>query len=288
MLILSTRVGAIRVKLAAAAALLVVLAPPAGAADPPEWTRPAAPFHVIGPIDYVGTEGLGSYLIHTRAGSILIDAPMAENVAALERNIAARDKLRNVKLILLSHAHFDHAGGLAALKKATGARLVVGAADKQAVETGTPPGEVDYGVIRFPAAPVDRGIRDGETVTLGGVTLTAVATPGHTPGCTSWRMRVVDRGTPRDILFACSITVAGNRLVGNRAYPGIVGDFRHSFDRLAAGKADIVLPFHTVAAELRERAGRGALVDATALPKLVQNARTAFAADLAKQEQAAK
>jgi len=277
-----------RIRPAALTAAILTLAAPAGAANPPEWTRPVAPFHVTGPIDYVGTEGLGAYLIHTRAGTILIDAPMAENVAALERNIAARDKLRNVRLILLSHAHFDHAGGLAALKKATGAKLVVGAADRQAVETGTPPGEVDYGVIRFPAVPVDRGIRDGETVTLGGVTLTAVATPGHTPGCTSWRMRVIDRGAPREVLFACSVTVAGNRLVGNRAYPGIVGDFRHSFDRLAALKADIVLPFHPVAADLRARAERGALVDAAALPKLVADARAAFAVDLAKQEQAAK
>ncbi len=274
-----------RIRSAGLVAALVALV---GAANPPEWTQPVEPFHLIGPIDYVGTEGLGSYLIHTRAGTILIDAPMAENVAALERNIAARDKLRNVKLILLSHAHFDHAGGLAALKKATGAKLVVGAGDKHAVETGTPPGEVDYGVIHFPAAPVDRGVRDGDTVTLGGVTLTAIATPGHTPGCTSWRMRVVDRGVPRDVLFACSITVAGNRLVGNRGYPGIVGDFRHSFDRLAATKADIVLPFHPVARDLRARAERGALVDAAMLPKMVRDARTAFAADLAKQEQAAK
>lgn len=270
-----------RIRSAGLVAALVALV---GAGDPPEWTQPVAPFHLIGPIDYVGTEGLGSYLIHTRAGTILIDAPMAENVAALERNIAARDKLRNVKLILLSHAHFDHAGGLAALKRATGAKLVVGAADARAVETGTPPGETNYGVIRFPAAHVDRTIRDGETVTLGGVTLTAVATPGHTPGCTSWKMSILDRGVPRDVLFECSITVAGNRLVGNRAYPGIVGDFRRSFDRLAREKPDVVLPFHPETADVLGRAKRDALIDPTVLPKMVQDARAAFDADLARQQ----
>lgn len=267
-----------------ALALSLSFAAPAIAADPPAWTRPIAPFHLIGPIDYVGTEGLAAYLIHTSAGAILIDAPMAENAARLEKSIAARAKVRDVKLILLSHAHFDHAGGLAALKKATGAKLVVGARDARAVETGTPPGETNYGVIRFPAAHVDRGIRDGETVTLGGVTLTAVATPGHTPGCTSWKMRIIDRGAPRDVLFACSIAVAGNRLTGNRAYPGIVGDFRHSFDRLAKERADIVLPFHPETTDVLGRARRGALVDATVLPKMVADARVAFDADLAKQQ----
>ena len=267
-----------------AAALLALAAPAAAASNPPAWTRPIAPFHLIGPIDYVGTEGLAAYLIHTSAGAILIDEPMAENAARLERNIAARAKLRDVKLILLSHAHFDHAGGLAALKRATGAKLVVGAADARAVETGTPPGETNYGVIRFPAAHVDRAIRDGETVTLGGVTLTAVATPGHTPGCTSWKMRILDRGVPRDVLFACSITVAGNRLVGNRAYPSIVGDFRRSFDRLAREKPDVVLPFHPETADVLGRAKRDALVDPTVLPKMVQDARAAFDADLARQQ----
>lgn len=266
------------------ALLAAALLPATAAANPPAWTRSVAPLHLIGPIDYVGTEGLAAYLIHTPAGAILIDAPMAENAARLEKSIAARVRLRDVKLILLSHAHFDHAGGLAALKRVTGARLVVGARDARAVETGTPPGETNYGVIRFPAAHVDRAIRDGETVTLGGVTLTAMATPGHTPGCTSWKMRIMDRGQPRDVLFACSVTVAGNRLIGNRAYPDIVADFRRSFDRLGRERADVVLPFHPDFADLSTRARRGDLVDATALPKMVADARSAFDADLAKQQ----
>lgn len=268
-----------------AIALTVFLAAPASARlDPPAWTQPTAAFPIIGPIDYVGTEGLAAYLIHTRDGAILIDATMPENAPAIERNIVARGvPLRTVKLMLLSHAHFDHAGGLAALKRATGARLVAGAGDRAALESGIPPGETTYGVIRFPAVTVDRAIRDGETVRLGGVTLTAVATPGHTPGCTSWTMRVVQQGKPLDVLFACSLTVAGNKLVGNRRYPGIVADFRRSFTRLGAMRADVVLPFHPESVDLMGRKARAQFVDTTIWPKMVADARAAFDVDLAKQ-----
>lgn len=265
---------------------VALLAAPAVANDPPAWTQPTAPFQLIGPVDYVGTAGLAAYLIHTSAGAILIDGTMAENAAMIERSVVARGvKMRDVKVLLLSHAHFDHAGGLAALKRASAAKLVAGAADRVALETGVPPGETSYGVIRFPAVKVDRAVRDGERVTLGGVTLTAVATPGHTPGCTSWSLRLRERGKPVDVLFACSVTVAGNKLVGNRRYPGIVGDFRRSFAKLGAMSADIVLPFHPELAGLRARAARGALVDRAALPKMVGDARVAFEADLAKQRQ---
>lgn len=253
--------------------------------DPPSWTRPVAPFNLIGPIDYVGTEGLAAYLIHTRDGAILIDAPMEENAKRIEQGIEARGvKLKSVRLLLLSHAHFDHAGGLAALKKATGARLVVGAGDKAAVDTGIPPGETSYGVIRFPAAKVDLAVRDGGKLTLGGVTLTALATPGHTPGCTSWKMRIVEKGKPLDILFACSITVAGNKLIGNKRYHGIVEDFRRSFAKLEHEKADVVLPFHPETTDLFARAKEGRLIDRATLPDMVRKGRAAFEADLAKQQ----
>ncbi len=264
---------------------VAMLGGPAIAKDPPAWTRPIAPFNVIGPIDYVGTEGLAAYLIHTKAGAILIDGTMAENAAAIERSIAQRGvRMRDVKLLLLSHAHFDHAGGLAALKRASGARLVAGAGDRAALESGVPPGETSYGVIRFPAVKVDRAVRDGERVTLGGVTLAAVATPGHTPGCTSWSVRLRQAGKPLDVLFACSVTVAGNRLVGNRAYPGIVGDFRRSFARLGAMSADVVLPFHPESVDLMGRRARGTLVDRAVLPTMVREARAGFDAELAKQQ----
>lgn len=274
-----------RLKAPLTAALFILATPASAQLRPPAWTRSIAPFHIIGPIDYVGTEGLAAYLIHTHDGAILIDATMAENAPAIARSIVARGvRLRDVKLMLLSHAHFDHAGGLATLKAATGANLVAGAGDRAALESGIPPGETNYGVIRFPAVKVDRTIRGGEKVALGGVTLTAVATPGHTPGCTSWTMRIVEQGKSLDVLFACSLTVAGNKLVGNRRYPGIVADFRRSFARFGAMHADVVLPFHPESVDLMGRKAHGQFVDATVLPKMVRDARVAFDADLAKQQ----
>jgi len=261
-----------------------------GAADPPAWTRPQAPFPIAGPITYVGSEGIAAYLIRTSTGAILIDGTLAENAGMIERNIAAAGvRPRDVKLILVTHAHFDHAAGVAALKRATGARVVAGARDVRALETGTPPGETSYGVIRFPPVQVDRGVRDGDKVTLGNVTLTARATPGHTPGCTTWTMRIPAKPRPLDVVFPCSVSVAGNRLIGNRAYPGIVADYRRSIAMLGTLHADIVLPSHPELADViakgkRRQAGdMTAFVDPTLLPKIVAKAKIAFDADLAKQ-----
>ena len=260
-------------------------AAPAGAQrDPPAWTRPTAPFAITPDIWYVGSEGLAAYLIKTKAGAILIDGTMAANVPAIERNIvAAGVPLARVRYILVSHAHFDHAEGVAALAKATGARVLAGAGDVAAMRTGTPPGETSYGVIRFPAVPGAQAVGDG--VTLGGVRVDAVATPGHTPGCTSYRM--VSAGSR--VLFPGSVSVAGNRLVGNRRYPGIVAGFRSSFDRLARERADIVLPSHPELADLIGRHRRGeSLVQPDLLAGLIARARTAFADDLARQQGAAQ
>jgi glyoxylase-like metal-dependent hydrolase (beta-lactamase superfamily II) len=261
-----------------------------GAADPPAWTRPQAPFPISGPITYVGSEGIAAYLIKTSAGAILIDGTLAENAGMIERNIAAAGvRPRDVKLMLVTHAHFDHAAGVAALKRATGARVVAGARDVRALEAGIPPGETRYGVIRFPPVHVDRGVRDGETVTLGATTLTARATPGHTPGCTTWTIRIPAKPRALDGVFPCSVSVAGNRLIGNRAYPGIVGDYRRSIAMLGTLHADIVLPSHPELADViakgkRRQAGdTTAFVDPTLLPKIVAKAKVAFDADLAKQ-----
>ena len=250
--------------------LLLGLAASASAQlDPPAWTRPIAPFHVVGPIWYLGTEGLAAYLIRTRDGAILLDGTMAANVPAIERNIAAVGvSIRDVRVLLNSHAHFDHAAGLAKLKADSGARLIAGIGDRTALDTGVPPGETSYGVIRFPPVHVDRAVRDGEQVRLGGVTLTAHATPGHTPGNTSWSMRIVEGGKPLDIVFAGSLTVAGNKLVGNRRYPGIVADFQRSFVAMAALHADVVLPAHPEMADVLGRGRRAAAGDAQAFVAL--------------------
>ena len=264
-------------------------APAAASLDPPAWTRPITPFHLVGPIWYVGTEGLAAYLIKTRDGAILLDATMAENVPAVQRSIRAVGvPLDRVKLLLVSHAHFDHAAGDAAMVRATGAKVVAGAGDVAALESGIPPGETSYGVIRFPAVKVARAVRDGDHVTLGGVTLRAIATPGHTPGCTSWTTRVVEHGRALEVIFPCSVSVAGNRLFGNRRYPGIVADLRGSIARLGREPADVVLPFHPEQADVQARAAEQRLVAPTLLSALMRDAAQEFERELAQQAKKAR
>ncbi|WP_294323436.1 subclass B3 metallo-beta-lactamase [uncultured Sphingomonas sp.] len=268
---------------------------PALAADPPEWTTPTEPFRIADNLYYVGTRGLAAYLIVSRDGAILLDGPMDRNVASIERNIRRVGvPLDRVKLIVSNHAHDDHVGGIARIKRDTGARFLASAGDRWALEHGTSRGDTNYGVRRYPAVKVDGVIRDGQVVRLGDVALTAHLTPGHTPGCTSWSMVVRDAGKPRRVLFPCSITVAGNRLVGNRGYPGIVADFRRTFARLATMRADIVLPGHPEAADVIERGKRrsagqaDAFFDPQLLPRMVAEQRAAFETELAKARRSAR
>ena len=258
--------------------------------SPPEWTRPIEPSHVVGPIDYVGTEGIGVYLIRTDAGAIVIDAGPAEAAPIVERNIVKLSlKLSDVKILLATHAHWDHVAGMAKLKRDTGARLLASAGDRGALDRGTPPSDTNYGVAKFEPVKVDGMVVDGRPVRLGNVALTPVLTPGHTPGCTSWTMQVKERGRPLNVLFLCSLSVAGNKLVGNKGYPGIVGDYRQSFARLRGMKADVVLPAHPELADVLGRARRrkagdaSAFIDPSVLPKMVAEFSTAFDQELAKQ-----
>ena len=274
--------SAVRTVRATIALLAVALALPAAPAlaasgNPPAWTQPHPPLHLLGPITYVGTRGLGAYLIRTSEGAILVDATMAENVPAIERNIRSLGlRLSDVKLILVSHAHFDHVGGLERMRRDTGARVLAGRGDVAALRSGTPPGETSYGVHRFPAVARVSPMADGERVRLGDVTVRAVATPGHTPGCTTWVTRVVDHGRPRQVVFAGSMTVAGNRLVGNRRYPAIVRDYRATFDRIERLRADVVLPMHPEAADVFARARAGTIVAPRLLGDMARTARADF------------
>lgn len=176
--------------------IAAVTAPPVLAQDPPEWSAPVKPFRIAGNVHYVGTQGLAAYLITTRDGAILIDATLAQNAGQIERNIESLGvPLREVKLLLSDHAHADHVGAMAQLKRDTGARFLASEGDRWALENGRNEGDNNYGVMPFEPIPVDEVIRDGQTVRLGEVELTVHLTPGHTRGCTSWSMTVDDRGT---------------------------------------------------------------------------------------------
>jgi metallo-beta-lactamase class B len=259
------------------------------------WNKPTEPFRVIDNIYYVGTEGLASYLIVTPQGNILIDTAMPEGTPLIKANIEKLGhKITDIKFLLNTHAHLDHTGGFAALKAESKAQMVAGAADKPLLEGGYYPGEEKDTSLQFPAVKVDRTVVEGDTVTLGGVTLIAHATPGHSPGCTSWEMKAKDAaGLTHDVLFFCSATVALNRLVGRPTHPGIVEDYRKTFARARDLKPDVFLAPHPEMYGMKEK--RAAIREGTPNPFVkdgefaayVATLEKDFEAQLAKQTQAA-
>lgn len=278
-------------KRAIAAALLAGLAVPVAAQDTDwvqvrrEWNAPVTPFTIAGNVHYVGTAGIAAYLITTPEGHILIDGAMEESVPQIVANIARLGfRLDDVKILLINHAHWDHSGGLAELKRLTGARLLASAADMPALEAGSVDYRSDLGP--FPKVRVDALLSDGEAITLGGTTLTTHLTPGHTKGCTSWTMRAGGH----DIIFACSITVADQPLVKGKGYDAAVSDFRATFAKLKAIKADVFLNFHPTGFDMEAKRKRlvagdkNAFVDPGELRRRVKAAEAGFEKELAAQK----
>jgi metallo-beta-lactamase class B len=199
-------------------------------ADNPSWTAPQKPFRIYGNTWYVGPRGLGVFLVTARTGNVLIDGGVPGNAALIEANIRSLGfELRDVKWILNSHAHSDHAGGLAQLAHDTGAQVIAGAADAALLERG---GHDDpqYG-DRFPFPPVHvaRTVVDGERLQLGDLVLAAHSTPGHTQGNTTWTWTSCEGARCLHMVDVGSLSAPGFRLVGNPKYPDIVEAFAHSF-----------------------------------------------------------
>jgi hypothetical protein len=172
----------------------------------PTWRQPFEAIRIAGNVYYVGTRGLSSFLIVTPGGGIIIDSGEAESVPFIRANIERLGfRLSDVKVLLTGHAHFDHVGGHAELKRLTGARVMVMDADRQALESG-----IDRSALGGPGwkpVAIDRVLKDGDTVALGGYTLTAHLTPGHTQGCTTWTMETMQDGRKYQVAFACSVTI---------------------------------------------------------------------------------
>jgi metallo-beta-lactamase class B len=207
--------------------------------------RPRAPFRIADEIYFVGTSDLGIYLIATPGGDILIDGGYEHTVPQILANLRTLGVApRNIRILLNSHEHKDHAGGLAGLKRATGARLIASrAAAIQLARGGR--GDFQYGDrLLFPPVRVDSIVEDGGTVSLGGVTLTAHLTPGHTKGCTTWTMQAHIQGKPYAALFLCSVSAPNYRLVDNLGYPQIASDYEHSFRILRQLPCEIFLGSH--------------------------------------------
>ena len=202
--------------------------------------QPVQPFRIIGNIYYVGASDITSYLVVTPRGDILLDGGFAETAPQIEANIRTLGfKLTDVKILLNSHEHLDHAGGLAELKRSTGAQLVAMDAEVSTLASGA----------AFPAVTPDRAIHDGDTVSLGGVTLTAHLTPGHTRGCTTWTMVASDAGKSYNVVFVGSATVLPNYKLIDRpgdpaTYPGIEADYEKTFRVLKSLPCDVFLGAH--------------------------------------------
>jgi metallo-beta-lactamase class B len=256
------------------------------------WNKPFPPVHIIGNIYYVGASGVSSFLITTPAGHILLDGGLPETAPLIEKNIAALGfHMREVKYLLNSHAHFDHAGGLAALKEASHARLIASGSDTPTLTSGR---QLSYGPgqseTRFPAVAVDRIIADGGTVSLGGSVLTAHLTPGHTKGCTTWSVPVAASGRTYQVVFYCSTTVAGNQLVNNPKYPDIVSDYENTFALLRKLPCDVFLASHPEFFHLSEKfrqmaqGGPNPFIDSREMPAFIDESERAFQRELQRQK----
>jgi metallo-beta-lactamase class B len=282
-------------KLVAAACFFgTIFVSTAFAQNPPNWVAPFPPFHIAGPLYYVGSEGLAAYLIVTPEGNILINSCLEENVPMIQKSIEQLGfKFIDVKILLISHAHWDHDAGGSLVKKLTGARYMVMDADVPVVESGGR-SDFQYGNIAsslYPPARVDRILHDGDVVSLGGVDLVAHLTPGHTRGCTTWTMKISDAGRTLDVVIIGSPNVnPGYRLVNNTAYPGIAGDFEKTFRVLKSLPCDLFLGAHgdyfgLLAKYPRLKPGEAnPFIDPEGYQKYVAEKEHAFEAELAAQQ----
>jgi len=249
------------------------------------WNQPIEPFRVAGPLYYVGAENLTSLLITTPAGHFVIDGGLEETAPIILANIRKLGfRIEDVRILLSTHAHADHAGGLAQLKAASGARLYAGEADVKLLARGGR-GDFAFGdTLPFPRVDADVGVRDGQEIELGGLKIRAVATPGHTKGCTTWTFTIDDHGTARRVVMVGGTSAPGYRLVGNENYPNIVGDYNATFRKLRSLRADIVFEGHGSAFDLEARRhGKRPFVDPGALGESVDKAEKAFLKALMEQ-----
>jgi metallo-beta-lactamase class B len=279
-----------------ALSLLLLLAPRLNAQTNPDWTTPIAPFRIAGNLYYVGGKDLASYLIVTPKGDILINSSLETSVAMIRSSVEQLGfKFNDIKVLLISHSHFDHDAGSAELIKETGAKYMVMDGDVSVVESG---GATDFAYAKdtYPPAKVNRVLHDGDEVKLGGTALVAHKTAGHTRGCTTWTMQVTEAGRPLNVVIVGSWNVnPGWRLVDRpeqpASYPGIAADYRRTFATLRALQCDVFLGAHGayfgMLAKLdRIKAGakENVWIDAKGYQDAVAEREQAFEKELKRQE----
>ena len=276
--------------------LALAFAPALIAQANPSWTHPFPPFHIAGNLYYVGSEDLASYLIVTPQGDILINSSLETSVPLIRKSVEVLGfKFSDIKILLISHAHYDHCAGSAMVKQLTGAKYFVMDGDVPVVESG---GKADfqYGAdptIRYPLAKVDRVLHDGDMVRLGGVVLTAHKTAGHTKGTTTWTMDEAEGGRTLHVVIVGSPNVnPGYELVANHVYPQITDDYRHEFQVLKSLPCDIFLGAHGSYYDLTQKYSRlkngehGVFIDPGGYKSYIADRERAFQAELARQSAA--
>ena len=210
------------------------------------WNEPFEPFRIAGNIHYVGTNIMAIFLLTTPEGHILIDSGFDANVPQLRKNVEALGfRFQDIKILVASHAHIDHVQGHAQVRALTGARVVVSEADAPTVTTGGQH-EWAYGeLFAWPPCPVDQLVKDGDQVSLGGTTLTAHLTPGHSRGATTWTTTVEDQGQRLAVVFFPGSNVPpGAHVTNNPAYPDAVAAFEQSFRTWKSLPCDLFLGAH--------------------------------------------
>jgi metallo-beta-lactamase class B len=268
------------------------------AQEAPDWTNPFPPYRIVGNLYYVGSQGLASYLITTPQGNILINSSLEKSVPLIRDSV---EKLgfhfKDTKILLISHAHWDHCAGSAAIKELTGAKYMVMDADVPEIEAGGK-GNFQYGDnlgSRYQPAKVDRILHDGDEVRLGGTVLVAHLTPGHTKGTTTWTMKVTDGGKTYNVVIVGSPNVNdGYKLVNNALYPQIASDYERMFRVLKSLPCDIFLGAHgnyygMEAKYARMKQGESnPFIDPEGYKNYVAEREQAFRDELARQTAAAK
>jgi metallo-beta-lactamase class B len=260
-----------------------------------EWNVSQQPFRVYGNTYYVGVHGLSSILITSPEGHVLIDGDLAESAAKIAANIRALGfRVQDVKFILNSHVHYDHAGGIARLQKLSGAQVAASPFTARALKTGkSGTDDPQYDIV----LPIERiakvrTLKDGEVLHVGPLALTAHFTPGHTPGGTSWTWKSCDQDRCLNIAYVDSLSAVSApnfRFSGNKTYPQVRADFEKSFAKVAALPCDILLTPHPGASDLwdrlakRDQGDANAFIDTGMCKQLAQSAKADFDKRLAKE-----
>lgn len=260
-----------------------------------DWTQPFPSHRVVGNVYYVGSQGLASYLITTSQGHILMNSSLEESVPLIRSSVEKLGfRFSDVKVLLISHAHWDHNGGSALVKELTGAKYMVMDADVPEVEAGGK-GNFQYsntlGSLYKPTK-VDRVLHDGDEVKLGEAVLTAHLTPGHTKGCTTWTMKASQDGKTYDVVVVGSPNVnPGYRLVKNDKYPQIAEDYERTFRTLKSLHCDVFLGAHGnyygMEAKFAriKKDGPNPFVDTEGYKRYIADREQAFRAELKKQSE---